>query len=196
MTRQGSRLKAAISIGFSALVISLAGCTGDQAGPSAQQPNPLPTPVTTRTEYVTLSDTVASDARKWSADEIAAQITDMTYLRNRPGIGNEVFFFSPDHVVYTWSSGKKFVETATWSVVQRTPPTAPKASFFICMSFTDIDSSGRAIVGRVTTRCFDPAILYVVSVDRTRGDVFGLRGREAAPFELPIPRTTISTLKQ
>ena len=176
--------------------MSLAGCTGNQAGPSVQQPNPCPAAVSTRTEYVTLSDTVASDARKWSTDEVAAQITDMTYLRNRPGIGNDVFFFSPDHVVYSWGSGKKFVETATWSVVPRTPPTAQKASLFICMSFTDIDSGGKAIVGRVTTRCFDPAILYVVSVDRTRGDVFGLRGRKAAPFDLPIPRTTIATLKQ
>lgn len=177
------------------LALSLPACTGGQSGVSVQQPTQPPA-VATRVEYVSLTESVPSEARAWSAAEVTSQITDMTYLRNRPGVGNEVYYFSPDHVVYSWATGGKYVQTATWSVSSRTPLGTTKASLYICMPFTDIDSGGNAIAGRVTTRCFDPAILYVVSVDRARGDVFGLRGRKQAPLSLPIPRTTIATLKQ
>ncbi len=194
MEKQEIRRQLVPSVAFVGLALLMSACTGEQAGASGQRPTQPPN-VSTRLEYVSLTDTAQSDARAWSAAETTTQITDMTYLRNRPGIGNEVFYFSPDHVVYFWATGGKYVQTATWSVMSRTPPGASKASLFICMPFTDIDSSGNAIAGRVTTRCFDPAVLYIVSVDRTRGDVFGLRGRKQAPFALPIPRTTIATIK-
>ena len=179
------------------LAMLLVGCTtsGQQQAASVQRPT-QPLTSASQTEYNTLNESVASDARGLSSSEISARISDTTYLRNRPGISNEVIYFAPDQVAYTWATGKKFVETATWTVVSRTPPSTTKASLFICMPFTDTDANGNAVPGRVTNRCFDPAVLYIAAVDRAKGDAFGLRGRKQAPFALPIQRTTIAVLKQ
>jgi hypothetical protein len=175
----------AVALAFGLL---LGACTTDQK-PATQQP-------TVRLSYERLSPTVASEARSWSVEETKRQISDMTYLKNVPGQRNEVFYFSPDNVVYSWATGKKFIETATWTVDMRKSLGSDTAAVFICMSFPQIDSSGAAIVGTPTTRCLDPAILYTPAVDRVRGDAFGIRGRKPAPFALPVERTTIASLKR
>ena len=163
-------------------------CTTEQK-PATQQP-------VVRLSYERLSPTVTNEARSWSMAETTRQISDMTYLKNVPGQRNEVYYFSPDHVVYSWATGKKFIETATWAVDMRKPVGTDATAMFICMAFPQLDSSGTAIVGTPTTRCLDPALLYTPAVDRARGDAFGIRGRKQAPFALPVERTTIASLKR
>jgi hypothetical protein len=144
--------------------------------------------------YTTLVSSVPSEARRWSIDEVTRQITNTTFLRNVPGQRNEVYYFSPDRIVYTWSSATKFVESATWVVEMRTPPGSEKQSMFICMVFPRLDDKGTAVVGPTTTRCLEPAVLYIPSVDHAQGDAFAIRGRKQPPFTLPIERTTIAML--
>ena len=175
----------AVALAFGLL---LGACTTEQK-PATQQP-------VVRLSYERLTPTVTNEARSWSVDETRRQISDMTYLRNVPGQRNEVFYFSPDNVVYSWATGKKFIETATWTVDMRKALGTETTQVFICMAFPQLDSSGAAIVGTPTTRCLDPAVLYTPAVDRTRGDAFGIRGRKQAPFALPVERTTITSLRR
>ncbi|MFO1082683.1 MAG: hypothetical protein U1E23_18920 [Reyranellaceae bacterium] len=146
------------------------------------------------TVYDQVTTAVQNDARRWSMEEATRQINNMTFLRNLPGQRNEVFYFSPENIVYVWMSTTKFVQSTTWSVQRRTVANAETPSIFVCMTFPQVDANGDAIPGPTLTRCLEPGILFLASVDRAQGDVFGLRGRKQPPFKLPIDRTTISAL--
>lgn len=182
-------VRSSVVAASAAIALVLTGCVAEQK-PATQQP-------TVRLSYERLSPTVASEARNWSIDETTRQISDMTYLKNVPGQRNEVYYFSPEHVVYSWSTGKKFIETATWTVDMRKPISSDSPmAVYICMSFPQLDSNGTAIAGPTLTRCLDPALLYTPAVDRARGDAFGIKGRKQAPFQLGIERATIATIKR
>lgn len=174
-----------------AATLSLVGCVSNPA----PTPTAVNRPVVTQS-YVRLAPGATNEARAWSGDEVVNQLSDMTYLRNIPGQRNEVYYFSPDRIAYLWTSGGKFVHSATWIADMRTPHGDSKPALYVCMAFPRVDSSGNAVVGTPLTLCLDPAVLYTPAVDRMRGDAFGIRGRKQPPFTLPIERTTITALKR
>ncbi len=173
------------------LPLCLTSCIVMQITPPQAPAPAAPGPVL-NIAFETLDDDFSSIARNWDAAEIRAQVAGRTFLRNFPKVQNEILFFGEDGKVYQWLSGTPYIASSAWQIAHLKPTPQQKAREYICMS---LQYPPRAHAAHNNERrCIEPAMLFIPTAERAKGDVFFLAKRTVAPAALPVERTSLEAI--
>jgi len=118
-----------------------------------------------------------------------------THMSFNSGHGTQVFFVRPDGTEFLWYPGNRVIVVSKWQLVQRLTSSVPPIQYAdLCFQY------GTNTYNPVTKQqggqweCRPAGVVAKSTVERARGDVFGLARR--LPFVLARDRTSMGALQK
>ena len=129
-------------------------------------------------------------AQAMTVGEANAKFVDQTRISFSPGHGTQVSYMRPDGTVFLWYPGNRVVVRGRWLIESRAK------SAYLCFQYGADTYNPVTNQSGTSWSCQQAGVFARITVDRVRGDLFGLANRQAVPFLLTPERTIIAELKQ